>query len=138
MDCKIYLITDCDNRNYVGRTIQTLNRRLYCHKNNDRFGRSCSSQLLNLNDCKIELLEKCNIKDSKERERYWINKIDCVNIRNRYSNKKEYGKVYDKSEKMLKYRKDYKKNIRDYRYSWGGDLRYENNNLLKIDPKLFS
>ena len=55
MDCKIYLITDCNNRKYVGKTKLTLKERLYKHKS-----QKCSSRLLNLNDCKIELLEECN------------------------------------------------------------------------------
>lgn len=39
----------------------------------------------------------------------------------------------DNKDKM----KQYNKQIRSYKNSWGGDLRYANNNLLRIDYTLF-
>ena len=139
MDCKIYLITDCDKKKYVGKTIQTLKRRLTDHKSdkNSRYN-FCSSQLLNLNDCKIELLEKCNIEDSQERERYWINKIDCVNMVKFKGYRSQTEIEYESSEKRIKAKREWNKKKYLYVKSWGGDLRSQNNNLLKINPKLFS
>jgi len=119
---KIYLITDCHNKNYVGVTKLTLKRRLQLHKRDEK-KKNCSSYKLNLDDCKIELLEECTEEDSKERERYWINNIDCVNHLKYNFNRKEW-------------RKEYFKKIHLYRVSFGGDQR-SNNNLLLIDIDLF-
>ena len=119
---KIYLITDCHNKKYVGITKLTLKRRLQLHKRDEK-KKNCSSYKLNLNDCKIELLEECTEEDSKERERYWINNIDCVNHLKYNFNRKEW-------------RKEYFKKLHHYRASFGGDQR-SNNNLLLIDIDLF-
>jgi len=40
-------------------------------------------------------------------------------------------------KKRKEYNKKYKKEIYQYRKSWGGDLRYDDCNLLKIDVSLF-
>jgi len=119
---KIYLITDCHNKNYVGVTKLTLKRRLQLHKR-DAKKKSCRSYKLNLDDCKIELLEECNKENRFERESYWINNIDCVNHLKYNFNRKEW-------------RKEYFKKIHLYRVSFGGDQR-SNNNLLLIDIDLF-
>ncbi len=47
---------------------------------------------------------------------------------------KEYNKKYKKENK--EYCKEYQKFYREYKNSWGGDPRY-NNNLLSIDVELF-
>jgi len=139
MDCQIYLITDCDNKKYVGKTTQTLKIRLSKHKCEKKDPiRKCSSRLLNLNDCKIELLETCNKEDSQERERYWINKIDCVNILKLNFVKQVWRKEYEASEKRKRAKSEWNKKNYEYQKSWGGELRYDNNSLLKIDPSLFS
>jgi len=136
MDCKIYLITDCDNKKYVGRTIRTLKIRLNDHKSDKNSGDTfCSSQLLNLNDCKIELLEKCNIKDSQEREKYWINKIDCVNMVKFKGYRSQREIEYESSEKRIRAKREWNKKKYIYETSWGS---LADNNLLKINPKLFS
>jgi len=148
---KIYLITDCHNNKYVGQTTQKLKYRLQKHKYSKKYpNRVCSSNRLNLDDCKIELLEECNKENRFEREKYWINNIDCVNDNKYNFDKKEYGKKYreENKEKIKEKRKDYfkeyhKKNKdtknqeRQYRCSFGGDERYYNN-LLKIDIDLFN
>ena len=131
---KIYLITDCHNKKYVGHTKLTLKRRLQLHRRDEK-KKNCSSYKLNLEDCKIELLEECNKENSKERERYWINTIDCVNNNKLNFDKKEYNKEYN--EKNKEKIKEYKKDVRIYRASFGGDERCHNN-LLKIDIYLFN
>ena len=40
-------------------------------------------------------------------------------------------------ERRKQYNKTYKKKIYEYRKSWGGDIRYDNN-LLKIDISIFT
>jgi hypothetical protein len=77
----IYCIEDINNLKYVGSTKQTIKKRLINHKSNKRNNNSyCSSRKLDLDNCKIYSLETDLSKSQKkERERYWINKIDCVN-----------------------------------------------------------
>jgi len=160
---KIYCIIDINGLRYVGSTKKKLSYRLSNHKSQ----KDCSSKLLNLNDCRIILLEECEECDRKVREQYWIDKIDCVNIVNTIpQDKKEYDrkhyllnkKHYDmyrnnwaknnpKSRKKTnkKYRETHKEQEKirqqkytEYRNSWGGDMRSNNNNLLKIDVNLFT
>jgi len=129
---KIYLITDCHNKNYVGVTKLTLKRRLQLHKR-DAKKKSCRSYKLNLDDCKIELLEECNKENRFERESYWINNIDCVNHVKYNFDKKKWSKKNNKLTCHKYY--DTKNKKRRYRASFGGDERY-NNNLLLIDIDL--
>ena len=136
MDCKIYLITDCDNKKYVGKTIQTLKERLSKHKY-DKKTKKCSSRLLNLDDCKIELLEKCDNANSNERERYWINKIDSVNILKLNFDKEVWKKGYEASEKRKKNKYEWGKKNYEYHKSWGGD-RICQMSLVRIDPSIFT
>ena len=129
----IYCIEDCDGLKYVGSTKQTLKKRFKGHK--CKSGNFCSSRLLNMEKSQITLLETCDISERKERESYWINKLDCVNVKKLNFNKAEYNAQYRNRniEKEKEYIKQYKKNRRSYTLSWGGDLRADNNNLLKID-----
>ena len=138
MDYKIYLITDCDNKKYVGKTIETLKRRLQKHKVDSKLNKNCSSKLLNLNDCKIELLATCNKEDSQELEKFYINKIDCVNIVKYKGYRSEASIKYEASEKRKKGKSEWGKKNLIYQKSWGGDIRNVNNSLLKIDPTLFT
>ena len=134
MDCKIYLITDCDNKKYVGKTTQKLKRRLQKHKSGD----NTYSQLLNLDDCKIELLTTCKKEDTQELEKFYINKIDCVNIVKYKGYRSEASIKYEASEKRKKGKSEWGKKNLIYQKSWGGDIRNVNNSLLKIDPTLFT
>ena len=119
----IYCIEDINDLKYVGSTIQKLNRRFLSHKYGKENNKGCSSQKLNLYNCIIYELEKCNESNRKERERYWINHIDCVNQRklNYEENKKEYDKKYNKEwrknnkEKMKEYWKKNKDEINFFR-----------------------
>ena len=74
---KIYCIEDINDLKYVGSTCQELRARFSHHKSK----RNCSSSKLNLHNSIIYLLEECNEENRKERERYWINKLDTINIK---------------------------------------------------------
>ena len=164
MEYKIYLIEDWKGLKYVGSTKKTLNERLSVHKSDKKRGKYCSSSKLNLDDCKIICIDECNKEDKKDKEAYWINKIDTVNDlrlnidyeeynKEYYKDNKEYykehNKEYYKNNKEYKkeYQKEYRQNNKEkikeyhkeydvYQKSWGGDSRY-NNNLLKIDVNIF-
>ncbi len=116
---KIYCIEDINNLKYVGSTKRELKTRLAEHKN-DRKNKNCSSKKVDLDNCEIKLLEECEDNIRKEREAYWIDKIDCVN-------KMTYD--FDK--------KQYQRNLHHYKKSWGGNKRW-NNNLLQINVDLFT
>ena len=84
---KIYKITgtneQCVELNYIGSTVQPLNRRLTQHKIN----KTCSSTII-FETCinyEIILIENYPCKTKKDlllRERYFCNLYDCVNINN--------------------------------------------------------
>tara|TARA_Y100001973_G_scaffold101764_1_gene165472 strand:- start:38 stop:418 length:381 start_codon:yes stop_codon:yes gene_type:complete len=123
----IYCIEDINNLNYIGSTNQELNKRLNRHRYDKRHNfKPCSSIRLNLDRCKIYELEKCQESNRKERERYWINNMECVNIMKLNFD----AKTYD--------RKEYQKQYRQYELSWGGRLCHNNNSLLKIDIDIFN
>ena len=160
MSCQIYCIEDCNGIKYIGSTIQELNTRLIEHRSTKK-KHKCSSKKLDLDNCEIKLIETCDISHRFEREKYWINHIDCVNILRYNFDMLENKKVYydknkekikedmkeyylenkdKKKEYQLKHQgkiKEYLKNKRIYQKSWGGDLRADNNNLLKIHVNLF-
>ena len=73
---KIYCIEDINDLKYIGSTIMDLDKRLYCHKTN----KDCSSRKLNLYNCIIYQIEECEESVRKEREQYWMDKTDCVNL----------------------------------------------------------
>ena len=75
----IYCIEDCNSLKYVGSTKKKLYVRLSNHKTDKKRKSYCSSCKLNLDNCKIYSLETCNESDKHVREKYWINKIECVN-----------------------------------------------------------
>ena len=104
----IYCIQDINGLKYVGSTKQKLKRRLQKH----RYDKT-SSKKLDLKNCIIYELENCSKENKFEREKYWINKLDTVNIRKLNYDQKKYDA---------------------YKNSWGS---YYNNNLLKIDINLF-
>ena len=117
---KIYLIEDKNKLKYVGSTKQDdIRKRLWGHRY-DRRRINCSSKQLDLENCKISILEECEEKERKQKESYWINKIDCVNIQDPMGDKKERDRLREL-----------------YVKTWGGNKRYENN-LLRIDVNLFT
>jgi glutamyl-tRNA reductase len=114
MDYKIYLIEDCDGLKYVGSTNQTLNARLSKHRSDKKRNRDCSSYKLNLEDCSITELEKCDEENKLEREQYWKDHTDCVNERNMVFDEKQYKKEYyqKNKEKIKEYREKNKEQIK--------------------------
>ena len=91
---KIYCLEDINDLKYVGKTTLKLSKRLTGHKQNKIHGYGkCSSSKLNLYNCIIYQLEECEEDLSKDRERYWINKIDCVNIHKLNGLDKERSKI---------------------------------------------
>ena len=97
---KIYCIEDINDLKYVGSTCQKLSARFSHHKSK----KNCSSTKMNLYNSIIYLLEECDEENRKERERYWINKLDTVNIKKLNAPDKyaEYKKEW--------WRKKYEKN----------------------------
>ncbi len=134
----IYLIEDCDGLKYVGSTNQTLNIRLSGHRYDKKKDHPCSSKQLNLDDCSITELEKCNEENRIEREKYWINKIDCVNVcKYKYNfDRKEYQKQYNKEYHKQHYEKnkDKKKEYDKQYYGKNKDKKkeYRENNKEQI------
>lgn len=119
---KIYCIEDINGLKYVGITKQKLHVRLTRHRYSKKTCRNQSSSKLDLDNCEVILLEETN---DKKREKYWINKIDCVNYI-----------TYTRRDKDI--RKEYKKQMYHYQNSWGGRPDKNNNSLLKIDIDYFS
>jgi hypothetical protein len=116
----IYCIKDINDLKYVGSTKQKLNRRLLIHKNDKKINNYCSSSKLDLDNCEIYSLETDVIKkDKKERERYWINKIDCVNEKKLNGRNMDHRKVQRKEwrdtnrDKLNQYMKQWHKNNKD-------------------------
>ena len=120
----IYCIEDINDLKYVGSTKQTLKQRLQGHRADKKRNHPCSSSKLDLDNCKIYSLETCNESERSEREKYWINKIDCVNtnklnfdqgecLKKYYQANKqkisEYGKAYRENNKAI--RKEYMKEL---------------------------
>jgi len=108
----IYCIEDINGLKYVGSTKVNMYRRFRQHYYDSTIStRSYSSSLLDLLNSEIYELEWCEDSNRKERERYWINKIDCVNyVKLNGLDKqkfKEYKKKYDKEKRNKKYDKDY-------------------------------
>jgi len=109
----IYCIEDINDLKYVGSTTQKLCKRMATHRQR----KSCSSSKLNLYNCIYYVLEECSQDVRKERERYWINKLECVNdkklngrdevkrveyYKQRKEITREYYKEYYKTKKKKK------------------------------------
>ena len=128
-DGKIYKISSGNSLPYIGSTITKLSRRLSKHKIDKRFylahnktNKCASFDLLDLDDCKIELIElfPCNNKlELIMRERYWYDLIPNINIIKPFISKEEIAKKqkinYEKNkEHILKICKEYNLKNKDY------------------------
>ncbi len=120
----IYLIEDINDLKYVGSTTRKLNERLGGHRYAKKTRNSyCSSSKLNLYNCIIIELEHCNLEDRTEREKYYINEIDCVNER-----KLNFDK--DKINEYLKARREKNKDIANEK-----QREYRKKNKEKLNKK---
>jgi hypothetical protein len=116
---KIYKIVDNTNGNiYIGSTTEKLNQRLSKHKCDYKSylngkDRNCTSfEIIKNNNYRIELIKYIIYKDRIEllqRERYYIENNECININipsrtdKEYRNNKEYYKEYKKEYSKIKY-----------------------------------
>ena len=105
----IYKITDVNGLCYVGGTRQGIRHRLsnHCYSKRKR-RRKCSSYELDLDNCEIEVLEVCTPECRIEREKHYINTIDCVNINKMNGLNREKLKEYQKE-----YQKTWRKKNKD-------------------------
>ena len=111
----IYCIEDINDLKYVGSTKQSLNKRLRTHITDKKRKSKITSSKLNLEYCSIYSLENCNESNRKEREKYWINKIDCVN---------KYKLDYDDKSYHINYREKNKETIALRNKKWNDSNKY--------------
>ena len=149
-DYRVYCITS-NGYNYIGQTIQD--------KDGMRIGsfHRCFKiyDKLDKDNWSYKIIQRCKSqKELDEREAYWIENIECVNkhIGNKYKHKskKEYDRDYNiknKEKRKEQYRRkatpeyikatNHRRRVRNqFKCSWGGDARF-NNNLLLIELDLF-
>jgi len=106
---KIYRIV-CNETNevYFGKTTQTLQERLYGHRDNSHS--YTSKQIILRGDYYIEQIDSTfDEKESIRLERYYIETFDCVNLNVPGRTKKEYMKKW--REENVEYLKKYEKAI---------------------------
>jgi len=120
----IYAIEDINDKIYIGSTKQKLNRRLVGHRRDKRNNVYVSSSKLNLDYCIIYELEKCEEKDRKEREEYWINKLESVNDYKLNFSHKEW--IYNNREIIQEYQKTYQKTYKE-----------KNKNIIKQNNRIY-
>jgi len=90
---KIYrIVSNVSSKQYIGSTVQVLSERFRGHKKDYEKSKTkehtkCSVAIMfdtdGVDNCEIVLIEDypCNSKDElHRRERYWIEKEECVNI----------------------------------------------------------
>jgi len=100
MKIKIYCIIDINGLKYVGKTSKKyLSSRLAVHRYGKKNNIGCSSEKLDLDNCKIILLYECEKHDAPNMEQYFKDNIKCVN---------KYNPVLDKEKKKI-YNKQYSK-----------------------------
>jgi len=130
----IYCIEDINNLKYVGSTKLTLKERFKSHKSHKKRDMNISSSKLDLDNCKMYSLETCNESNRMERESYWINKLDCVNVlKLNYDNKAFCSRYYqDNKEKLKKQRENNKEKRKEYMKQWS-----LNNKECKKEHNLF-
>jgi len=96
----IYSITSTKgDKVYIGRTKHTLTKRKRFHKSKSN---NCNSKILfneyGSENCIFTALEECMTDQASERELYYIQHTDCVNLMGKWTGtKKEYNKAYGKA-----------------------------------------
>lgn len=145
----IYQIKCLETREvYIGSSCTSINYRMAKHKNSNN--KCCSKQIIERGNYKVDILLYCSCKNKKELctiEGNFINREpNCINIKypiRTTEERKEYCRNYQiNNSKKLKIqrnkcrekRKDKAKvegkRWREWKNSWGGDIRYQNNLLL--------
>jgi group I intron endonuclease len=76
----IYMITSPSGRNYVGQTVQTLEKRMYQHR---RPKSGCtilarSIRKYGWDRMSVQVLQECSNEELNDLERFYIEKFDCV------------------------------------------------------------
>ena len=119
----VYVIK-CNETNeiYIGSTIKSLKDRMRIHIQNQN---CISKQIINRNNYQVNILEHidCNeLKDLRIRERFYYDKVKCINQIKPFSSieeKKESYKLYQKQyrdmhkEKAKEYNQQYREQNRD-------------------------
>lgn len=123
---KIYRVIDnTTGRQYIGSTASSLPKRLYKHKNH--YKRYCEDKMnyisvydiIKNGDYHIVLIElfPCNSKmELEQRERHFIDTMDCVN-KNRprtEEEKKEYKRQYNAKDETKEKKKEYYQQNKEY------------------------
>jgi len=142
---KIYLLHDNTNgNNYIGSTTLKETTRLNLHKSHAKKNSPVSSKsIIDNGNYIFKILEEfpCSCKNEiHQKEQYWMDIFsgNLINKRRAFRTKEmklEKNREYDK--KRTRDHKPYLKQYRDYKKSWGGDMRTQNN-LLLIDVKILS
>lgn len=129
---KIYrLVCNITGKQYIGSTISELYKRLDNHKRcfkcwkNGTKNYVSSYEIIGGNDYKIVLVENYPCGNKQElfaRERYWIESVECVNLRNPLTtpeevknHRQEYNKIYrvEKKDQLEQMNKNYYINNRE-------------------------
>ena len=124
---QIYII-ECNitSDKYVGSTSNELHRRIARHISGKNL---CSSSIIiDRNDFTYRLLEECDNAIRNEREQYWINELNCINIKNPIP--------LPRKEMCPIKKKNYDKYRREWKMSWG-ETKRDICNLLYIKTDLF-
>ena len=132
----VYKITG-GNLCYIGSTTQNINQRYSKHKDNYRVWKAggimghCSSfdifDTVGVENCKIELLEQTDTL--KERERFYMESVVCVNKRIPNRSKKEYMELH--KEYFTNYNNEWRQNINKEKIICECGGRYTHTNKLK-------
>ena len=131
---QIYKIIDNTNGNiYVGSTNQKICHRMSNHKNPNH-NKCISKEIIKNNDYQVIVIEECDEKIRNEREQYWIDNLDCINIQNTFHNSKKYKREY--YEKHIDEKREYDKIRREWKMSWG-ETKRDNCNLTYTNPFIF-
>jgi hypothetical protein len=119
---KIYrIVSNVSDKQYIGSTVQPLSKRMGGHRTYIDTIYKCMTHTMfqedGVENCRIILIEEypCESKEQLlTRERYWIDRMDCINKKRpivSQDERLEYRKEYRKEnqEKILKQRQQYRK-----------------------------
>jgi hypothetical protein len=133
---KVYKIVDNTNNNiYIGSTTQELSKRLATHRavyrrniNGKSRNTLTSFKILKNDDYQIILLENvvCNNKNHLlQRERHYIDRLDCVNKQKPLRTKAEWD--IDNPDYYKNWRLNNKENYLEYFQKYFQDNKFKNN-----------